>query len=305
MTVYTIVDWNRVYENSRSRQIDDLRWVSLPNKHDSFGFRSLMSRPNGAALYGAWCLIVQVASKCSPRGSLIKNGVPLTPEKISFLTGCPPAIISECLDVVQLPEIAWISQASDAQAKPERQVSDAQVQPERQSSDAQVKIPETSERHSTAEALAEDRKERKEEVEGKKELEVVVKASNKQGTEERNLSVGQNGNGNHPAIGPFETWWVVWSGTRGTHHKQQALQAWMSVVNGKNADLCFECTASYLASLDNPARGYNPHTFLFEHAKDGFRGRWPISGQATKKQPGRQITDGPAFDPKTIGRKSR
>ncbi len=40
---------------------------------------------------------------------------------------------------------------------------------------------------------------------------------------------------------------------------------------------CFECTASYLQSLDNPSRGYHPENFLTEQAKDKFQARWPAS----------------------------
>ena len=118
--VYVVKDWGKIYENSRSRGVDDLRWVAVPNKHDTLGFRTLISRPNGLALYGAWCLIIQVASKCSPRGRLVnKSGIPLTAQIISVMTGAPPQGIQECLDAVQTPEIAWLVlqpiQAGDGQ----------------------------------------------------------------------------------------------------------------------------------------------------------------------------------------------
>lgn len=74
----------------------------------------------------------------------------------------------------------------------------------------------------------------------------------------------------------FREWWEIWSAVRGTHHENEAAQAYISVAGGIEVDV-LECTRSYLASLDNPAKGYNPHTFLFEQVGSGFRGRWPAS----------------------------
>lgn len=73
----------------------------------------------------------------------------------------------------------------------------------------------------------------------------------------------------------FDEWWNGWSSVRGTNHKSQAEHAWMSVVRPENVVALFECTASYLASLDTPTKGYNPENFLFEQARDGFTARFP------------------------------
>ena len=73
----------------------------------------------------------------------------------------------------------------------------------------------------------------------------------------------------------FPDWWQLWSKVRGTHHSREALQAWMSVVPMDLEGAAIECTASYLGSLDNPAKGFNPDTFLFAQAKEGFASRWP------------------------------
>lgn len=128
--IYEIVNWDKLYENNRSRQIDNLNWISQPNKHDSLGFRMLMRKPNGLALYGAWCLIVQVASKCQPRGILAKDGNPVTPEVLSILTGAPVDMFRECLAVafretkwIQILAserqvgVTWVSDACDARAR--------------------------------------------------------------------------------------------------------------------------------------------------------------------------------------------
>ena len=74
--------------------------------------------------------------------------------------------------------------------------------------------------------------------------------------------------------GEYLEWWCVWSEVRGTHHENEAARAYISVAGGFGAEV-LECTRSYLASLDNPAKGFNPDNFLFEQAKQKFKARWP------------------------------
>lgn len=52
----------------------------MPNKHDGDGYSELMSLENGIEIYGAWALILQVASKCKEiapgcggRGTLLRD----------------------------------------------------------------------------------------------------------------------------------------------------------------------------------------------------------------------------------------
>jgi hypothetical protein len=89
----------------------------------------------------------------------------------------------------------------------------------------------------------------------------------------------ENGKSKHPAtteeLGRFPEWWKVWSEVRGTNHHTQAYSAWVSVVQPDLVDAVFECVKSYLASLENPNKGYNPENFLLEQAKDRFSARWP------------------------------
>lgn len=86
----------------------------------------------------------------------------------------------------------------------------------------------------------------------------------------------------------FQRWWGIWSAVRGTNQHIQASQAYLSVVTAELQSELFACTESYLASLDNPTKGYNPQNFLFEQAKDGFRARWPARnrGQPDRKAKG-------------------
>jgi hypothetical protein len=73
ITFYRIREWARHFENNRTRDIKVLSWVAMPVKMDGDGYTELMDHANGAAHFGAWCAIVEIAAKCTPRGTLIRD----------------------------------------------------------------------------------------------------------------------------------------------------------------------------------------------------------------------------------------
>ncbi len=107
-TLYTIRDWNKHFETAQSRVVKRLAWVSIPNKHDGKSYRRLMRREGGPAMYGAWILIVQVASTCPKRGVLADSDGPLTAEDIAVKTDAPTELIEVALKVLCSPEIRWM-----------------------------------------------------------------------------------------------------------------------------------------------------------------------------------------------------
>ena len=62
MKLYKIRDWSKLFENNRSRTVERLAWVAIPNRHDGENYSALITSKDGAELFAAWCLIVQVAS---------------------------------------------------------------------------------------------------------------------------------------------------------------------------------------------------------------------------------------------------
>jgi len=89
MKLYTIRDWSTIYENNRSRVIRDLRWVPLPNRMDGENFCAIMNHPRGAEIFSAFVLMVEIASTCSPRGTLIRgNGIPHTAHTLANRCRC-------------------------------------------------------------------------------------------------------------------------------------------------------------------------------------------------------------------------
>lgn len=74
LTFYRVRNWDEYFENNRTREYKHLSWVPIPNKHDGDGFTELLDHQNGMIHFAAWVLIVQVASKCAPRGTLVREG---------------------------------------------------------------------------------------------------------------------------------------------------------------------------------------------------------------------------------------
>lgn len=97
----------------------------------------------------------------------------------------------------------------------------------------------------------------------------------------------------------FEEWWALWSSVKGTNHRFNAEQVYPREVTSETERDCFECTRSYLDSLDNPAKGYNPENFLMDQRRDMFKGRWPPRASPKSKPPS---VPNPVkyFDPRTI-----
>jgi len=73
MKAYRIVDWSRHFENNRTRDLKRMAWVPLPNRMDGDGYTELVDHEDGAAHFGAWVAIVEIASRCEPRGTLIRS----------------------------------------------------------------------------------------------------------------------------------------------------------------------------------------------------------------------------------------
>src|SRR5690554_808277 len=85
--IYRIARWNDLYENNKSRLIKNLRAVQIPNSHDGERYAYLMLQDNAPVLFTAWILLLQVASRCHPRGTLVRdNGQPHDARSLAIKT---------------------------------------------------------------------------------------------------------------------------------------------------------------------------------------------------------------------------
>lgn len=123
--VLRVKDWNTLYENNRTRELKSLDWFPMRNKHDGDGFTELLDHPNGVAHYGAWVLLLQVASKGStsaPRGTLLRECArPHDAKSLARMTRGNETIFSEAIP--RLLDMKWLETVEftieESAAKPE------------------------------------------------------------------------------------------------------------------------------------------------------------------------------------------
>lgn len=106
---YRVKNWGGLYENNRTRELKAMAWVPIPNGHDGDGFCTLLAMPDGPALFGAWVAILQVASKCDVRGTLLRDtGKPHDAVSIARMTRFPVEIIQSALCALVSEEVGWL-----------------------------------------------------------------------------------------------------------------------------------------------------------------------------------------------------
>src|SRR5947208_13134902 len=93
-------------------------WVPLPTEMDSDGYTQLLDHRRGAAHLGVWAAMLLIASKCEPRGSLIrKNGDAHDAESLSRISRIPAKLFTEATP--RLLEIGWLEKVSLESSKAE------------------------------------------------------------------------------------------------------------------------------------------------------------------------------------------
>jgi hypothetical protein len=136
---YRIKDWDDHFETAESRKLKSTRWVPMPTKHDGKGYRRITQHNEAVAIFCAWNLIVQVASKMPTRGVLADSDGPLDADDLSAKTGFPSAIFATALPFLSSESIGWMSldqqrrarqSARVRQSPPESAEVDADSSPE-------------------------------------------------------------------------------------------------------------------------------------------------------------------------------
>jgi hypothetical protein len=108
---YRIRDWNKHFENNRTRILKKLDWVPIPNKMDGDGYTQLFESEDGPLVFAAWILMVEVASKCEPRGDLLRDQSAHTAHSLARLTRCSAGCFEKAFDV--LCNIGWLELVTD------------------------------------------------------------------------------------------------------------------------------------------------------------------------------------------------
>jgi hypothetical protein len=109
LKVYKIRDWKDLFEKAEWRKLRNRWWVAIPVKHDGTGYRRVMAMKKGLEIFGAWVLIVQVASKCRMPGTLADETGPLSARDIASKTGASEKQVTLALSVLTSSEIGWMT----------------------------------------------------------------------------------------------------------------------------------------------------------------------------------------------------
>lgn len=125
----SIANWSEHYENSRTESIKCLQWVPFPNKHDGESYSELITMKDGPSHFAAFILMAEVASKCDPRGVLVrKDGTPHTPRSLSLKTRAPERLFADAIPALSSATVGWLicdgEWATDAGEKPPRRAKD-------------------------------------------------------------------------------------------------------------------------------------------------------------------------------------
>lgn len=118
---YRVRDWDKHFENHRTRDLEYVRWLSVPNKQHGMGFTRIMAQADGRSIFGVWYLIIEACSQQrAPRlGWLTEDGradgTPWTVEDMAERWRCLPAEIARALDVLCSPRIGWIETVENSE----------------------------------------------------------------------------------------------------------------------------------------------------------------------------------------------
>lgn len=111
---YAIKDWEKTFENYRSREVENLRYVSLPVRQDREAFRRLLSTRSGREAYTVFIVLVQIAARCSPRGVLRDERGDITPPRVAAVVPIPESVIRDAMQLLATQEIGWLVPRDEA-----------------------------------------------------------------------------------------------------------------------------------------------------------------------------------------------
>jgi hypothetical protein len=115
---YRIRDWNKHFENNRTRDLKRMEWIPVPNKMDGSGYRELVDHENGAAHLGAWYALLEISSRQKTRGTIpqesaadrgdIPQDLAATCRCVSRISGLRSQVFIEAIP--RLLQIGWLEE---------------------------------------------------------------------------------------------------------------------------------------------------------------------------------------------------
>jgi hypothetical protein len=143
--IWRIAKWASTFENSASRKLKALHWVSMPVNFASNGYQCLLDEfgDEAPAIYGAWCALVSVAAQCNRRGVLASDsGKPLKLNHVARTTGFPESVFRKLFDWASSDSVKWLIPTSYDEVKAEFSALENQTSAD--SADASADSPNAS-----------------------------------------------------------------------------------------------------------------------------------------------------------------
>ncbi len=109
MKTLRIRNWRENFENNRTRELKRMDWVPISNKMDTRSYIRLVTHPNGPAHLGAWLALVEIASRCDPRGTLPWEGAEI-PQALAEISRIPAGLFDEVIP--RLVDLKWIEEVT-------------------------------------------------------------------------------------------------------------------------------------------------------------------------------------------------
>ncbi len=120
--VLRIHNWEKHYENSRTKQYGKLKAVLVPNNINNLGYLQIMNEPDGLELLGAWTFLLQIASQCEPRGTLwARSSYPHTSETLALLSRQSVDKFSRAIDF--FIKLGWLEGCEESVQSPTKIVA--------------------------------------------------------------------------------------------------------------------------------------------------------------------------------------
>jgi len=117
--IYRIKNWETNFEGAKSKTYNNKTTCSMPTKH-GLGYKKIIRSKNGAAVFGAWCALIQVLSRhnkprlgyCTDTGRIPQEGgIPYTAEDLEMLTDIPSVHFEEMFKICSSQAVGWVEVA--------------------------------------------------------------------------------------------------------------------------------------------------------------------------------------------------
>jgi hypothetical protein len=107
MPEYRIKNWDKNFENNRTRELKRMEWVPVPNRMDGDSYTELVDHPNAASHFGAWIAMVEIASRRSVRGTLPQGSAGIA-QALARISRLPAEVFDEVIP--RLLQMGWIEE---------------------------------------------------------------------------------------------------------------------------------------------------------------------------------------------------